>query len=302
MCTSGHIDCDGLLVPMLQESLPMEFSHCQLRRPVVRLRPSILGSHRGFTLVELLSVVVVMLLILGMLAPAFTGMERAQAVTKVAYDVADSIEQARTYAMANNTYVYLGFAEADSARPASAVPQAITSSSCGRVAVAMVATKDGTSGYASGGLGGWVSNYASGIATNLTPLKNLQYFDNTHLVNLGANPPASGGMARPAVANTSYVITNSTCASSTPFAWPVGTPLDGGWQYRFSSVIQFDPQGVARIQTSANASNNIPSYIEIALQKTHGNVVPAVPADQNSGNQVAIQINAVTGSARVYRP
>jgi len=267
----------------------------------------------AFTLIELLVVVTIMVVMLALLVPAFNGIKGGQDITSAAYTITGLLDQARAYAMSNNTFVYVGFAETDASASSSAVPQLTTSPSpYGRVAIAVVATKDGTNGYSSG-LGGWVSNYSSTTVSNLTPINKLLHLENVHLADLGSTPPAIGGMARPAIANSTtptYNIGNSNCLSSTPFAWPLSAPLPASsasaasppTQYAFFKVIQFDSQGVARIQGSSGASILIAPYMEIALLATHGNVVPPTPANQNAGDLVAIQIDALTGATHIYRP
>ena len=80
----------------------------------------------------------------------------------------------------------------------------------------------------------------------------------------------------------------------TPFDWPLGTALNAG-QYSFRKVINFDPQGVARMQYATN-SDSIAAYIEVGLQQTHGTAISSSP------NVVAIQLGGVGGEISVYRP
>ena len=194
--------------------------------------------------------------------------------------------------MGQNRYVYVGLEEVDAAqRPPGPTETAVVG--IGRVAVGIIFSADGNSGYdANAGTTPIWTNYADGVG--FSALTQLRLFENTHLADLGT-PPASGEMARPAVSD-SYRLGNTACVSATPFDWPLGKSLNSG-QYHFSTVIQFDPRGTARIifPTSGSA---IPQAIEIGLQPTRGNVVPA----SASSNFAAIQINGVTGSTRIYRP
>jgi hypothetical protein len=109
------------------------------------------------------------------------------------------------------------------------------------------------------------------------------------LADLGT-PPASGNMAR-YDATDSYNLGNSACASITPFAWPLGTT-----SYNFYKVINFDPQGVARIQYTGN-KDTIAPYIEIGLTPANSNI-----AQTTGSNKAAIQIDCMTGATRIYRP
>src|SRR5438046_6922855 len=78
----------------------------------------------GFTLIELLVVIGIMILLTVLLTPAFTNLRSAGDVTSAAYTIKGVLEQARTYAMANNTYTWVGFYEENTtdASPTSIAP------------------------------------------------------------------------------------------------------------------------------------------------------------------------------------
>ena len=246
------------------------------------------GRVSAFTLIELLIVVGIMGVLLVLIAPAFTSIKSGTDVTSAAYTIKGVLDTARTYAKANNTYTWVGFKEVDVSQAASVSPQM---SGIGRVAIAIVASKDGTRGYditnPSLSNPAW-TNYNNG--TNLIAIGKLQYLDNVHLAG---TLTMAGNMARPNV-SSNYII-GIAPASVTPFDWPLGTALSSG-QYSFKQVISFDPQGVARIQYSTNA-DTISAYTEIGLQQTHGTTV-----DTNSPNVAAIQLGGIGGSVTVYRP
>src|SRR5213592_1476354 len=71
----------------------------------------------GFTLIELLVVIGIMILLTVLLTPAFMNLKSAGDVTSAAYTIKGVLEQARTYAMTNNTYTWVGFFEEDGSRP-----------------------------------------------------------------------------------------------------------------------------------------------------------------------------------------
>jgi prepilin-type N-terminal cleavage/methylation domain-containing protein len=248
----------------------------------------------AFTLLELLIVVGIIGLLLVLMAPAFTYIKGGTDVTSAAYTIKGALDTARTYAKANNTFTWVGFAEVDSSVDPSVRPQVTTGPApYGRVAIAIVASKDGTRGYditnpSLPNPSAW-SNYNNGA--NLVAVGKLQRLENVHLA--GALTMA-GNMARPSVASDNYRIGNAP-VSVTPFDWPLGSALDTG-QYSFKKVINFDPQGVARIQYSTN-TDTISPYTEVGLQQTHGTTV-----DANSPNVVAIQLTGVGGNVTVYRP
>ncbi|MCX6967293.1 MAG: hypothetical protein NTZ46_05835 [Verrucomicrobia bacterium] len=259
--------------------------------PTARLKRRLAAA---FTLVELLVVIGIMLLMGSLLVPALNGIKGAQDITKTAYSIAGILDQARTYAQAHNTFVWVGIAEVDMSKDSMLKPQV---AGVGRVALAVVAAKDGTRGYdvsnASLPEAAW-ANYNNGA--NLVAIAKLQYFDNVHLAPLFSALPNSGGLERPTISSTNYIIGHNDCKSVTPFDWPLGTALKSG-QYSFAKVINFDPQGVGRIQYSTN-QDTLVKYMEIGLIPTHGNVVPAT----TPANVAAIQIDSMTGATRIYRP
>lgn len=273
------------------------------RTPFASLRSSRFGSrqNKAFTLVELLVVMGLIVLLASLVLPAFSGLNRAGGATKAYYDIAGLSENARTYAVANNTYVFVGFAEADVSTSPSAA-QNFTAGKVGRIFAAAVASRDGTRGYdyfdatiASN----WKAGYNNGA--RLVPISKLVTYDNLHLS--GTLPmAATGPMAERPYFNFSQV---GTAISQTPFNWPIGKPLDpattkpAGSVY-FDKVLTFDPDGVARIQTGTG--NGISQYVELCLQQTRGAVDPGMPADSAVGNHAAISINGLTGAVRVFRP
>ena len=68
-------------------------------------------SQSGFTLMELMVVIGIVVILAALIAPAFTNLKSAGDVTNAAYTIKGVLEQARTYAMANNTYTWVGFYE-----------------------------------------------------------------------------------------------------------------------------------------------------------------------------------------------
>ena len=65
----------------------------------------------AFTLLELMTVIGIIAILMVLIAPAFTSIKTGSDVTTAAYTIKGALDQARTYAMANNTYTWVGFFE-----------------------------------------------------------------------------------------------------------------------------------------------------------------------------------------------
>src|SRR4030095_3789302 len=103
----------------------------------------------AFTLIELLVVMGIIALLMVLIAPAFTTIKSAGDATGAAYTIKGALDTARTYAKANNTYVWVGFYEENgsisSTNPAT--------QGNGRIVMSIVASKDGSTVYSSPILG-----------------------------------------------------------------------------------------------------------------------------------------------------
>src|SRR6476646_1493510 len=252
---------------------------------------------KAFTLLELMLVIGVIVLVSTFVVPAFTNLKSSGDVNTAVYNIGGVLEQARSYAMANHTYVWVGFEEVDASKDPSVNPQTIGT---GRIAVAVVASRDGTRGYDitnNSLLNPAWTNYNNGAS--LVGINKLLRFENLHMAPFFSTIPNSGNTTRPIVSSGSYQLGNTTANPNpgncvTPFDWPLGSAIGAG-QYSFTRVINFDPEGVARIQYTNN-TDQIVAYMELGLQQSHGSVVSSSP------NAAALQIDCMTGSVRRYRP
>ena len=224
----------------MSRALPRGFADQPSLSPVSALQGRVFGERgpetfRGFTLLELLIVVGIIGLLLVLIAPAFTTIKGAGDVTSAAYTIKGALDTARTYAKANNTYVWVGFYEENVANPAS--PNS-SPPSVGRVILSIVASNDGTAVYNPSSLG-------SIDPTRLSQVGKLTKIENVHLY---------AGLPN----------------SATPFQYPVGSPAPSA-QYTFRQAIQFSPSGEARAN---NNSNSLQTAAQIRLEPTHGATVP----------------------------
>jgi hypothetical protein len=243
--------------------------------------------------------------------PAFNALRGGGDFSSAVYDISGLMEQGRAYAMANNTYVLAGITEVSASQGGFFTAQV---SGTGRVVIALIAAKGGTRPYQAllnqsfanpGALsGGWPALYGTGTA--FVAVTKVASFQNVHLVDLqpaSFQLPTSGAMARPAVTPYYDVANTASCVSATPYPWPLGTKLNSGAQYQFAQVIEFSPEGSARIIEGSPGNNldSVPYCIEIGLQPSNGSNANA-PASLSTGQIAAIQIDGVSGSTRIYRP
>src|SRR6266404_2270675 len=184
-------------------------------------------------------VIAIMVVVAAFIAPAFTALKGAGDVTSAAYTIKGVLDQARTYATANNTYTWVGFFEENIA---STTPG---TAGVGRIVISVVASKDGTMLYT-----GALSSLVTLTPANLIQVGKIAKIDNFHLKTLPAptaTPPPDTFDTRPAVSSTAAQIGDTTPPSpSLRFQYPLG----GTAQYTFSKVVQFSPRGEGVIDNS----------------------------------------------------
>jgi prepilin-type N-terminal cleavage/methylation domain-containing protein len=255
----------------------------------------------AFTLLELLVVIAIIAILMVLVAPAFTNIKGGNDITTAAYTISGTLEQARNYAMANNTYVYVGFYEETptSSSPTNATPPYPGK---GRLLLATVAAKDGTTGCEDSN--STTSNRIPLSANKITQIGRLIKVEGVHLTDVGAplsstpSPaPASGSIAvrpdfpyisgSPTFDYQNRINSDDTHAPENQTLYPFSAQ-----GYTFYKTLRFNPRGEASI----NSTYALRQVAEIGLRPTHGSVV-----DANSTNVVAIQFGGVGGNFTIYR-
>lgn len=255
----------------------------------------------------MISIIVVMT---ALLVPALKSLKGAGDITSAASTIAGVLQQARNYAMANNTYTWVGFFEEDASQSSTSP----ATNGTGRLVLAIVASKDGTTAYDPTS-----STNPDPIApSKLNQVGKLTKIDNIHLPIFGdgtATGDSFDSRPTPGIGfDTACSCLNTRSSrfgeinlpvpqsapstnSKFPFHYPLGAAFPG--QYRFDKTLQFSPRGEAII----NSTYGLLRVIEIGLLATHANVAPTPTpaAGSYTGNVAAVQLAGISGAVKIYR-
>lgn len=270
--------------------------------PAPKFHPS---DRHAFTLVELLVVVAIIFVLMLLLAPAFTSLKSAGDLTSAAYTITGALEQARTYAMANNTYAWVGFyEESTSATTPTNLPPPYPGK--GRLLTATVFSTDGTKIFED------ADPSAPLPPARIKQLGRLMKIEGIHVTDVGSpqSPPPSptpppdkfdGRPASPYTEGSPFDHYNRISSDN-----PSGKQVSGdqtkfpfsAQSYTFYKTVRFSPRGEANI----NSTYAFKHLAEIGLVQTHGNSAPTPPSGSGtySGNAIAIQFSAVAGNFKIY--
>ena len=253
-----------------------------------------LAIREAFTLFELLLVLGITALLLILVAPGFTSIKTGNDVATAAYTITGALEQARNYAMANNTYTWVGFYEEDAtaSAPTNTTPPY---TGRGRVLIATVFSIDGTKIFED-------ADPIAKLPTNrIKLLGKLIKIEGVHITDIGAPPsptpsPMPSGDSLDGRADWPYTYASglgadhfnrisSDSADTTRFAFVAQG-------YTFSKTVRFNSRGEANL----NSTYSLKNAAELGVKPTHGNIV-----DSASPNLVAIQFGGVGGNFKIYR-
>ncbi len=223
-------------------------------------------SQRGFTLIELLVVISIMAIIISAAVPAVSGLKGAGNVNQATAALDGLLEQAREYAVAQNTYVWVAFYTDTNSQGQS------------ELFAAVIASNDGTDPNP---IPGTAYSYGKVPSAPLTLLNKVSAFTQLQLKPAGTftssqlssltNLPAAGAVNELSAMAFSIQIPGRTGATT------------------FPNSIQFLPTGEAR-----NNSSPI-DLVEFDL-------APAMASSAPNGQNVAVlRTDGLTGETLVYR-
>ena len=244
---------------------------------------------RAFTLIELLVVIGIISLLMVLVVPAVSSLKAAGDITNSAYTIKSLLEQARNYALINNTYTWVGFFE-ENAAGISTIP---ATAGTGRVVLSAVASQDGTIVY---------QQPVGNPSVPMDPAKLIQVSKLVKLERLHLQTFANGSgggtdtfATRPPIPgnfpDNAKIGDTSPPASLRPFQYPVGNSLAAA-QYVFSKAIEFSPRGECRVN---NNNFTIRSVLEITFQPIRGSVL-------DNSKAHAIQVTGFSGNIRLFQP
>jgi type II secretory pathway pseudopilin PulG len=258
-------------------------------------------------LLEILVVIAIIAILMVLVAPAFTNIKTGNDVTSAAYTISGVLEQARNYAMANNTYVWAGIYEED-ATSLSATNATPPYPGKGRVLMASVFSTDGTKIYE--------DNDPSALlpTTRIKQLGKLVKIEGIHITDVGPRPsptPASVSSdsldTRPDWPYTYAASLNADHYNRISSDDPSGAQQNGDQTkfpfsaqgHTFYKTVRFNPRGEANI----NSTYSLKNAAEVGVVPTHGSTAPTPPPSgaSYSGNVVAIQFGGVGGNFKIYR-
>ncbi len=242
-------------------------------------------TRTAYTLLELMAGMAILVALMTLSTPAIQALQGPGKMSTAAYEIAGVLQNARTYATANRTYVWVGFFEEEAGAPGTA--------GNGRILMSVVASRDGTEIYNENG------DRAQIASDRLIQVGKLVKIENAHLglFDLGTGADASFA-GRPAVDESygRYGEINQTTGSrpATTSRFPFQYPLNNGApSYLFQKTLLFTPRGEAKV----NGTYKMRPVIELGLQPARGGQV-----DSSSQNVAAVQISGILGAVKIYQP
>jgi prepilin-type N-terminal cleavage/methylation domain-containing protein len=172
-------------------------------------------SRKGFSLVELLCVITIVSILASVTGPAIVGMISGDQLTNNAYQLSGIAQQARTTAISQHTYVWLGFSS-------------YTNNGAPAVMAAMVQIDSG------------LSTDLPNVAANYRLVSKPVVLRNATIAAASAYTGLTGVDS-----------TDNTDVSTQTFTFPMSVP--GNANATFTDCIVFGPDGQVYLPTSAGA-------------------------------------------------
>lgn len=222
-------------------------------------------TSRGFSLAELLTVLAIIGVLVTLSVPALRGVSETGSMTQAITRISGTLEQARNFAVANNTHTWVAFS--DNALP-------------GETGVRMVAFASQSGLNLESDSGGGVVRYPSEDVEMIAPIERIRQ------IRVGGSIPDDNallsGQILPPVGEVTEFPTTS-----------------GGLQFSledemYSRSIHFKPNGEAGMDVGVSEV----IQIVVVPEKNPGGTIPEKDARQ----AMVIRVSGLTGQAIVYQP
>ncbi len=200
----------------------------------------------AFTLVEMMVAMVLIALLSVLSRPAVSALSGAGTVNRAIGDLSGALDLARAYAMAQSTYVRVGFSYVPAAEGAQTV-------------VLTLYSRDGT----------------------------LDASDAEGMASAAWMPAAKPLLLRNLCVNDALGAVNDATPSATTIPAFVRS-VPGVGSVSFTSCIQFDPSGEARVQLSG-----VSRFIKIGMKRSLGS--------NNDANPFVVRLAGVSGAITILR-
>jgi len=245
-------------------------------------------SVRGFTLTELLVVIAIVGILIAASMPAFRGQNSAGNFNKSVEEIAGILDQARAYATAQNTYVWVAFYPLDP----SALPAPNTDQGGEQLYVVTYASNDGTDPvqwgssltdvsipYTPGGAAAEIVQIAKVHVFKQIHLETENYFTSTQIPAM----PTTLDNPSPPLSEVGFQL-----SLKSPALTLSNQPLPGDESNK-TLVVGFTPSGSAQVSSSPVA------YIGLDFQPMQAANV------RNTNNLAALRISGLVGLTTIYR-
>ncbi len=247
---------------------------------------------KGFTLPELLAVIAIMVLVMGFMGPAVNSIKDARGFDASLYQVADILNQARDHAIANNTYVWVGFFEenGDVQWERNKVTAGL-----GRIIISAVASTDGNrySQTTNTLVANTVTN-PTATQIRVTPISQLYKLPNIRLYDFSADPNLNTNWP---IVPANYQVGN-TAFGSTPVFWYPTNGTNAAVAYKFEKIIEFNPLGEAS-RMANNLTQPPAPWLGVGLRATRGTADDPTQAELPPS---AIFIEGLIRKSQVFTP
>ncbi len=227
---------------------------------------------------ELLVVIAIVALMATAGGPAVTALVSSGGANENLNQLSGILEQARQYAVSQNTYVWVAF-----------YPQTVNGVK--QVSVAVIASTDGTDPASNNGVnwqtysyGNLTPNGSLALVNKIVTLKQVS-LQNAATYTSSTTPKVSSLPLNPAVTSSNGVATNTS--GNGFFQIQLPGPANTS-PVAFSQAIQFTPSGQAQ-----NSSSPV-GVIDLDILPQKGNV-------DNLNSVAVLRINGLTGETALYR-